>query len=507
MVSAFLYLAVIVSGASVLILEILGTRVLGPYYGVSIYLWSALIGVTLAALSLGYALGGHLADRKADLGRFSIFYLLAGLFVLALPFAVRPVLDLLEPLGLKTAALSGAAILFFPPLLVLGMATPFALRLKAESLDRVGRTAGNLYAVSTLASVVAAIGTGFFLVPGLGVRRILVLTGAVLLMTALLGLMLHRKSRRVLGAALALAIGLPLIQGWVPRETAEPSRGLLALRQSAYGEIRVLDRQGLRYMLIDGATHSIADPLTWRSTYPYADVLEIGKLLRPEPGRMLLVGLGAGSVAKSYALAGWRVDAVEIDPVVVDLAREFFHLQDAEATVHQADGRRFLRETAEFTYDLIVLDAFGSSSVPFHLVTREVFGLIRSRLVPGGLLAMNLETLGWRDPLAEAVATTLAERFNDVLILPIAEPPDRLGNLILLASDQDLALAEDPAPPDSRWTGQYHLVHAWDNRFAPAGTGPILTDDRNPAGLWSNRINDVARGQLHSFFGRHSLAW
>ncbi len=507
MVSVFLYLAVIVSGASVLVLEILGTRVLGPHYGVSIYLWSALIGVTLAALSLGYALGGNLADRRADLGRFSLLYFLAGLFVLALPFGVRPVLDLLEPLGLKAAALTGATILFFPPLLVLGMATPFALRLKTDTFDRVGRTAGNLYAVSTLASVVAAIGTGFGLVPGLGVRRVLVLTGTVLLGTSLLGLLLHRKSPRVLGAALVLAAGLPVIQGLVPRETAEPVRGLLALEQSAYGEIRVLERQGLRYMLIDGAPHSIVDPVTWQSTYPYAAVLEIGKLLRPEPGRMLLVGLGAGSVAKSYAQVGWRVDAVEIDPVVTELAREFFHLQETEATVHQADGRRFLRETPESSYDLIVLDAFGSSAVPFHLVTREVFGLIRSRLTPGGLLAMNLETLGWRDPLAEAVASTLADRFNDVLILPIAEPPDALGNLILLASDQDLALAEEPAPPESRWSGQYHLVHAWDNRFPPAGKGPILTDDRNPAELWSNRINDAARRHLHAFFGRDALAW
>ena len=103
------------------------------------------------------------------------------------------------------------------------------------------------------------------------------------------------------------------------------------------------------------------------------------------------MGLGGGSVAKRYAADGWRVDAVEIDPEVSELALNHFGLRPEEAAVHHGDGRRFLADRPVGSYDLVILDAFGSSSIPFHLVTREVFALVRSRLAPGGLLAMNVE--------------------------------------------------------------------------------------------------------------------
>lgn len=508
MINVFLYFAVVVGGIAVLILEILGTRLLGPHFGVSLYLWSALIGVTLAALGTGYALGGMWADRRATFGRFSLLFGLAGLLVLMLPWAVGPVLRLLEPAGLRTAALAGAAILFFLPLMLLGMVSPFAIRLKATSLEVVGRTAGNLYAASTLAGVVAAVGTGFVLIPALGVRRLLVMVGVLLLGTAVLGWALERRSRVTRAAAI---LALPLLLGAAAAlhgPGPDPGRGLLDVADSPYGEIRVLEKDGLRYLLIDGATHSAVDPATWVSEFPYVSVMDLAREFLSEPGRLLLVGLGAGSVAKSFAAAGWQVDAVEIDPVVTRFAHEHFGLQETEARVTHQDGRRFLLDQPEGTYDLIILDAFGSSSIPFHLVSREVFALIRSRLVIGGLLAMNVEAVGWHDPLVDAVAATLAAEFNDVQVLPLAEPPDQLGNVVLLAADFPLELPYELDRPDSRWSPQYHRVHAWDNRFGPPGPGhAVLTDNHNPVDLWSDKVNQAARRRLHGFFGQDSAAW
>src|SRR5512145_1231763 len=168
-----LYAVVSISGASVLAIEILGTRVLGPFYGVSIFLWSALITVTLAALAAGYALGGRWADRGPRLARLGTLLAAAGVWTLLVPWLRQPLLGALEPLGLRAAVLAAALLLFAPPLLCLGMVSPYAVRLKADRLDAVGRTAGNLYAVSTLASVVAALATGFYLVPWVGVLRLL----------------------------------------------------------------------------------------------------------------------------------------------------------------------------------------------------------------------------------------------------------------------------------------------------------------------------------------------
>src|SRR5262245_42111054 len=163
--NAYLYFVVSIAGAAVLAIEILGTRVLGPFYGVSLFLWSALITATLAALSLGYWLGGRWADAGPRPARLGALLAAAGAWLLLVPWIRQPVLAHLEPLGLRAAVLVAASVLFVPPLALLGMVTPYAVRLATSNLEHLGRTAGNLFAVSTIASVASALATGFFLIP------------------------------------------------------------------------------------------------------------------------------------------------------------------------------------------------------------------------------------------------------------------------------------------------------------------------------------------------------
>lgn len=507
MTNYFIYLAVIVSGASVLAIEILGTRIIGPFYGVSLYLWSALISVTLAALSIGYAIGGRMADRGTKLNTFCTIIGLAGLWIALIPWVRHFVLTVAEPIGLRAAVLIAATILFLPPLTLLGMVSPYAIRLKASSLDVVGRTAGNLYALSTLASVFAAVGTGFFLIPNMGVSRLTFLVGVLLMITSVIGLFIGRKpvKRLILFIAASLLGGLAVVAG--PSEQSNSEVGLLAVKQSAYAEIRVVDQDGSRYMLIDGGTHTIVDAVTMESYFPYVDVLDIAKGFYDQPGSMLLVGLGGGSVAKRFFRDGWNVEAVEIDPVVTEVAVEYFGFDSSKIRVHHKDGREFLIEQ-EGLYDIIIMDAFGSSSIPFHLVTKESFGLIRSRLKPGGILAMNIEAVGWHDKLVHSLFATMKRQFQFVQVLPIAEPPNQIGNLILLASNRELTLAEDPPVPKGRFTRDYNRAHAWDNRFEVDTTGvQVLTDDLNPVDIWAERINLVARQNLHKFFTTKGIDW
>jgi MFS family permease len=203
--SRLLYLVVSVSGACVLALEIIGTRVLGPFYGVSIYLWSALISITLAALSLGYLIGGRYADRSAGWRPLGFMLGAAGIWVLLIPLMRSGVINLASGMGLRAAVLVAATVLFAPPLTALGMVSPSAIRIKAASLGEVGQTAGDLYAISTIASVVAAIATGFWLVPELGVNGLLATIGGLLLLTAALCFVLDRK---IAPAAIAVTLGL-----------------------------------------------------------------------------------------------------------------------------------------------------------------------------------------------------------------------------------------------------------------------------------------------------------
>lgn len=511
MTSLFIYLAIVVSGGSVLAIEMLGTRILGPFYGVSLYLWSALISVTLAALSVGYAIGGRWADRGPRLPRFCTVIALAGLWIVAIPWLRDPVLTLTSRLGLRAAVLITATVLFFPPLALLGMVSPYAIRLKVSSVAVVGRTAGNLYAISTVASVAAAVATGFVLIPNLGVNELTLAVGVTLVVTALVGFAAGARAVAGVTALVVLPIVAVVAFQVTPsaRVKADPEHGLLAVRQSPYAEIRVIEDEHSRYMLIDGGTHTIVDAETGKSLFPYVDVLDITRLFYDGPGRMVLVGLGGGSVVRHFAEDGWRVDAVEIDPVVARVAREHFGLTDDEATVHLMDGRRFFKVTGD-TYDVVVMDAFGSSSIPFHLVTREAFALIKSRLAPGGILAMNIEAVGWHDTLVHALAATMEQVFGHVVVLPTAEPPNTLGNLVLLASDRALTLdaEHEPPVPSFRFSAEYHRAHAWDNRFAvESGDGVVLTDDHNPVDIWAERINLVARKRLHDYFKKEGLGW
>jgi len=508
MMSLLIYFAVIVSGASVLAIEMLGTRILGPFYGVSLYLWSALISVTLAALSLGYSIGGRWADRGPTLGRFAMLLGVAGLWICLIPWLRSPILVAAEPLGLRTAVLIAATLLFFPPLALLGMVSPYAIRLKATRVETVGTTAGNLFAVSTIASVISAVATGFLLIPNVGVYSLVTIIGVALLVAAANVSILSRQRRFAWSAVLLLAAAGAVVSPGDSDPAARPEEGLLAVRQSLYGEIRVVDVNDTRHLLIDGGTHTIVDRTTGESHFAYVHVVDLARGYFAGPGDVLLVGLGGGSVAKNFAAVGWKVDAVEIDPVITEMAHTHFGLGADQATVYDMDARQYLM-THDKLYDLIIMDAFGSSSIPFHLVTTEAFALLRTRLRPGGVVAMNVEALGWDDILVGALLATARTQFANAVALPIAEPPDRLGNVVLFISDRSLELAEDPPVPLDRFSAEYNRAHAWDNRFESraAAAAPILTDELNPVDVWAERINQAARRQLREYFGGSAPIW
>lgn len=495
----YIYFSISVGGAAILSIEILGTRVLGPFYGVSLYLWSALITVTLAALSVGYAVGGQLADRRASTSRLSFFFVPSGIWLLVVPAFGDRILYALEPLGLRPAVLLGAIILFFPPLTLLGMVSPYAIKLKTRTLGELGRSAGNLFAISTLASVVGALLTGYYLIPNIGISRLVILIAVILIITGLIAPLARIGYRISLLAAAIIALGVNLLFGDGELED-DNSVNMVEVTQSTYGEISVADMNGSRYMLIDGAIHTEINRDSHEPRSAYVDVIDLASNFFSKPGKMLLIGLGGGSIARRYYSRGWEVDAVEIDPKVVEVAKEYFGFADSMATVYQMDGRRFLREY-EKKYDLIVLDAFGSSYIPFHLVTREAFDLISSRLNSEGILAANVITRGWRSRVVKSVSASIRVTLPHLSVLPIAEPPNTLGNVIILAADRKLEPLEEPSIPESRFSVDYNRFHAWENRFEPAADrGMILTDDLNPIDIWSEKINLLNRRKLHRIF-------
>jgi spermidine synthase len=506
----YLYCVIVVGGAAILALELLGIRIIGPFYGVSMFLWSVLIAVTLLSLSAGYSIGGRLADRYPSYNRLSLIIGLAGIWIILIPWIRHPLLASIEPMGLRPAVFLVSMIFFFPPFLLLGMIAPYAIRLKTSDLSQIGKTTGRVFALSTLASVMAALGTSSFLIPYLGAGRSLFGIGLILVIVAVIGYLLDKKNKIPLMMLPFFVVSIPGIIR-PPGETAAPERGLLAIEQSRYAELRVIDTKDARHLVLDGSPQGLVDIHTWESHYPYVSLMDMPKYIHTQPGKMLLIGLGAGSLVKNYANDGWKVDAVEIDPSVIDLARKFFSLKDEEASIYTMDGRHFLNISKD-KYDVILLDAFGSGAVPFHLFTSEVFQLMKSHLTDKGIIGINVEALGWNDIIVRSAAATLHTSFNKVIALPIAEPPSEIGNVVILASDRPLALerqiVRDYTNPDFRFSNNYWKAHGWDNLFEPESSNArILTDDLNPIDVWSEHANYASRVDWHGYFSDNNLSW
>lgn len=506
-----LYFVVFICGGAVLAIEILGTRIIGPYYGVSIYLWSALIAITLIALSVGYMIGGRIADMKKSLNTLALIIALSGIIIILIPLFRDIIIEITDPMGLRVSVLVSSFILFFPSLTLLGMVSPYAVKLRTETLEVVGTRAGDLYAVSTIGSVLAALLTGYILIPNIGVIKLTLSVGIILIITSLILYAAGRNNTAKIVSGVSIILLVVLSVNFLPSEKANAAKGLLAVKQSEYGEVRVMDLHGDRFLLIDGGIHTAIDKKTKESILPYAWVVDITKKLDRYAGDMLLIGLGGGSVLKSFYDDNWDVEVVEIDPVIISIADIYFNLVPGFNNIRNEDGREFLR-TTDKKYDLIVLDAFGSSSVPFHLTTVEAFRLAKKRLNNNGIIAVNVEAIGWHDVIVRSIAKTLKQVFNNVIALPIAEPPNQLGNVIIVAADKPLKLTEelerDYWDPGYRFSADYERNHAWDNRFVPnMKNAMVLTDDLNPVGIWSDRINLQARKELHKYLGDSSFLW
>jgi MFS family permease len=285
---------------------------LGPFYGVSIFLWSALITVTLVALALGYWIGGRWADRRADSAGLAYLLAAAGAWILLIPWMRTPLLNLVEPLGLRSAVLAAAFILFAPPLSLLGMVTPLVIRLKTASVNEVGRAAGDVFAISTMASVLSALAVGFWLIPVVGVGRLTRLVGILLVGASALAWLLkpRRDAKRVpQGAAVGLLLLLGLFLAGIRSGAHDPA--VVALRDSAYAELRVLDRNERRFLLIDGGTHTIVDPQSGETYFAYVPVIDVAKCFFERPARCVWWGsaadrLRAASTRTGGASMRWR---------------------------------------------------------------------------------------------------------------------------------------------------------------------------------------------------------
>ncbi len=376
--------AIFLSGAGVMSLEIVAFRVLSPFCGNSIYVWGSLISVILAALSVGYYLGGRLADRWPDLRLLSLLVAGAGFLSAGIAQLRRPVQTFVEShtFDIRIDSLFASLTLFLAPSILLGMVLPFSVRVLSREASRLGRTVGALYALSTLGSIFGTLFTAFFLINHMRVPSILLLIGAGLVGCAVLF--------AISGRAHSVAF-LALILLAAPALGAEEK--VIFERDTMYHHIKVIDSGGRRFLKFDRQDQSgIYLRLPYRSCLKYADFVHLAMVFQPETKKFLTIGLGGGSVPREFFQDYPRllIESVELDPVVIKVARRYFFLpRNRRFIIHEADGRRFLVRSDE-TYDIIFTDAYFAEAMPFHLLTKEFFELVRKRLSPEGVLVSNI---------------------------------------------------------------------------------------------------------------------
>ena len=478
--SRYIYVLAFFSGMCIMAVELCASRLMAPFFGTSTFVWTNIIGIIMIALSAGYVIGGKLADRKPRLDILLKLLLAACVFLLVLPFVASPIVRWLSSLmaNLNSSfsfiffgSLSAITLLFSPPIVIMGMTSPFLIRLIAQS-GHEGDSAGRIFGIATIGSVVGTFLPILVFIPTWGTGKTIMFFAAVLFVVTASGFARRRSALLSVAAVVPFLFPLPPL-----RETP----GTIYATESAYQYIEVLDRGSFRYLVYNDAVgfqtvankKSVLTGLNYY--YDYYSLLPY--LFREAPRSALIIGLGGGIIANQlhYFHPNLDIDGVEIDPKVIQIARTYFALSDAVRTYNQ-DGRIFA-EQGKSRHDIVVIDAYTQQVyIPFHLTTKEFFSEVKKGLSDDGIVAMNVSSAREDSPLIESISNTLLLVFGHVYRLRI---PGSVDNVVL-ASDRsiDLALLARAGGTELQGIARYSQVNfresAFDNRYKP------LTDDLAP---------------------------
>jgi len=478
--------AVFVSGVTSMGLEILAGRILAPEFGSSIYTWGGIIGVFLAALSLGYHRGGKRAATDASHTRLVGVFLATGLYVAGIVVFGDLIVQstAVLPLPGRFVSLPAITILFGPPTYLLGYVSPYAAELAGGD---VGATAGHVYALGTVGSIVGAFATTYVLVPALSVPQIGLVLGlsAVVAAIAVAAPEFRDGSALRVGGVAAVLIVAAAVGGVGPSVAGDTVYGT----QTAYQELRVVDRGDTRTMYLDGQPHSamdLNDPN--RHVFEYTRYFHASLLFTDteEVDRVLFIGGGGFTGPRIFhdMYPNVTVDVAELDPAVIDAADRYFGVPDSpRMNVYRDGGRQYL-ESTNHTYDVIVLDAYRKDSVPFELTTVEFMQLASDRLDDDGVLLANLISApsGPASEFYRAEYRTMQQAFPQVYSFPTVGGPV-VQNIEIVATKRDGVLSPErlQARNDRRDVG-VDLAAELDSyrREEPTDDVPILRDDRAP---------------------------
>lgn len=502
----YLYFTACMTGAAIMIVEILGAKMLSPYVGTSHFVWTAQIAVTMVALACGYYAGGRLVDRSSRLGRLYWAILIAA-FYLTLTVALREwVVYQFLALPLAVGSLLASAFLFFVPLSLLAMTGPFLVRVVTGSVSDVGSNVGRLTAISTLGSFLGTVAIGYVLIPLL--PNSITMYGTAALLTIVAGsyfLAWGRKAAAIVVIAATVAAGLAIGYGGLRTEKLRiTSQEELFRGNSNFGLLQVLQsrRSPDRYYLNDYLVQNTYDFQQKRSTTMFTYMLQgLARAYAPELREVLCIGMGVGIVPRELARQGVAVDVVEINPAVVPVAERYFDLDTKAFSLYIGDGRYFVNRSRK-KYDAVILDAFLGDSIPSHLMSREAFLGIKGVLKPEGVLVINtfVDFGSTKDFLSASLYKTLASVFPGVRVHGA-----RNTNTFFVASPRaDLSILHTPDLSEVHRDALGEVREAYGGLWEPdSDYGRVLTDDFNPVEFYDAANRETLRRALAMTMKNH----
>jgi len=338
-------------------------------------------------LALGYFIGGKLVDKKPDWKIFYSLFFIVSILFLVITLIDGFILDITSNLGIMWGPLVAALLLFFLPLGVLGMVTPFAVRLRTKSVENVGKRVGNFYAISTSGSIIGALAVAYYLIPNFKISVILVGSAAVLFLVSAAWFIFNKKGTIATISVLLIGGLLVVIQ---PAEKADAN--VLEQQQSFYGDIEVeIISTDLTCIMVNSIPQSCFNPDLDGSAASYTKLMVRALEQIDNPQKVLVVGDGGGLISREILKKynDIEIDAVDIDGKIFELGEKYLHFEDSlQVNKIVADGRKFLQDSAG-DYDAILIDAFTDSSPVLHLYTEEMFGLAKEKMIPEGVLVLN----------------------------------------------------------------------------------------------------------------------
>ncbi len=493
----YIYFTVFISGMTTLAVELSASRLIGNVFGTSNLVWAAIIGLMLLYLTLGYTLGGKQADKSPYAK--SMYKILAwGAFTLGIvPYIANPVLRAAATAfdGLQVGVMMGAfvavLVLFSVPITLLGMISPYAIRLSMDDTEKAGKISGNIYAISTLGSFLGTYLPVLVLIPTVGTTKTFLFFSLFLLFVALGGLAKSAGSKKMLPYLLMVVI-LAMLTLFDSGRGIKQTAGQIYETESAYNYIEVLqDGTETHLRLNDGqGVHSVYDPNNLDYDGPWSQFL-VGPFFNTPPHatsevkRIAIVGLAAGTFARQATAVYGEIpiDGYEIDPKIIGVGETYFGMDElTNLNAYAEDGRWGLAHSPH-QYDIIAVDAYRPPYIPWHMTTREFFEIAYAHLSPTGVLTINVGRLPNDRRLIYAMATTIGEVFPSIYIMDI---PYTLNSIIyatkaptnesfLLENFSYLLQTEDTHPLllDAIQT-------TWAYKQPGYETTTVFTDDRAP---------------------------